>query len=87
MFDTDPRDLAATLSQMEHLARERTNFNQVEAKEKFKEFVRRDRRFDEYNADALVARVTECKSHGAVLDLDDPRLKGLPPRPLEKNYW
>jgi hypothetical protein len=44
MFDNDPRDLAATLTQMERLSRERTNFNQVEAKEKFKEFVRRDRR-------------------------------------------
>jgi hypothetical protein len=68
---------------MERLSRERTNFNQVEAKEKFKEFVRRDRRFDDYDPDALVSRVTDCRSCGAILDLDDPRLKGQPARPLD----
>jgi hypothetical protein len=87
MFENDPRDLARTLTEMEKLSRERTNFNSVEAKEKFKEFLQRDRRFDGFDQDQLVARVQECRSCGAVLDLDDPRLRGREARPLERSRW
>lgn len=83
MFGNDPRDLAQTLTQMERLSRERANFDQTEAREKFKDFLETDRRFDEYDKNALVARVMECRSNGAILDLDDPRLKGREARPLD----
>ena len=82
MFGDEPKDLYATLSQMERLSRERTNFDQMAAREKFKEFLERDRRFDDFDKDRLVARVQECRSCGATLDLDDPRLKGGEARPL-----
>ena len=68
---------------MERTSREKTNFDQVAAREKFKEFLERDRRFDEFDKDRLVARVQECRSCGAVLDLEDPRLKGREARPLD----
>ncbi len=87
MFGDDPRDLCAALSQMEQIARQRSNFNQLEAKQQFKTFLHNDRRFDLYDADKLVDRVMLCKSNGAVLDLDDPQLRGLPPRPLDRSGW
>jgi hypothetical protein len=87
MFGTDHRDLAQTLTQMERLARERSNFDQNEAKGKFREFLQGDRRFDPYDKDRLIDRVMECRSNGAVLDLSDPRLMGLEPRPLERSRW
>ena len=42
MFRNDPRDLAATLSEMEYRARQLSNFNQVEAKQKMQEWVAND---------------------------------------------
>jgi hypothetical protein len=57
MFGKDQRDLAATLSQMESLARQKTNFNQIEAKAKMAEWLAHDRRFDAYDAQRLIERV------------------------------
>ena len=54
MFGTDARDLAATLTQMERTSREKTNFDQFAAREKFQEFLDHDRRFDEFDKDRLV---------------------------------
>lgn len=87
MFDNDMRGKLQTLAQMERLSRERTNFNQPAALEKFKGYLRSDRRFDEYDPDALVKYVQHSLNCGAVIDLDDPRLKGQEARPLERNYW
>jgi hypothetical protein len=87
MFGNDTKDMMAALATMERLSRERTNFNQLAAKEKLKEFLQSDRRFDQFDKDALVSRVMHCRSNGACLDLDDPRLKGGEARPLERNYW
>ena len=86
MFTNHPNDLAKTLGEMERTARDRCNFNQVEAREKLKEFIQRDRRFDQYDKDALVSRVMLCRSNGASLDLDDPQLKGQEPRPLDRRW-
>ena len=44
-FDSDHRDLAATLSAMERESRERTQFNQIEAKQKMKAWLAQDSRF------------------------------------------
>lgn len=84
MFDNDPKDLAATLSAMHKTALEKSNYDRNEAKQRFKLFVQTDRRFDDFDKDALTDRVAECKSNGAVLDLEDPRLRGLPHRPLDR---
>ena len=85
MFDRDKKDLAATLNWMESQARERTQFNQPEARKKMAEFLANDRRFDGYDPAKLIDRVHQCKSYGAVLDLEDPALlKGGSPRPLSR---
>ena len=75
MFDTDPKDLARTLGEMESVARTRSNFNQVELKQKFQEFLKRDLRFAGFDHGRLVDRVMEAKSCGRTLDLDDPFLR------------
>jgi hypothetical protein len=85
MFSNDPRDLCATLTQMQRTALERANFNQIDAKEKFREFLAHDTRFGEFDTDRLINRVSECRSNGAVLDLDDPYLqKNGEKRPLSR---
>lgn len=86
MYGYDPKDLAATLTHMARVAYERSNCNQVEAKEKFKAFLGNDKRFTAFDPNALAERVWECKSNGAVLDLDDPRLMGGEARPLERRW-
>ena len=87
MFRNDPRDLAATLAEMEYRARQLTNFNQVEAKGKMQEWIANDRRFDGYDHQRLVERVQLSKSNGACLELDDPQLKkGGQPRPLDRRW-
>jgi hypothetical protein len=86
MFSNDKRDLAVALSQMETLARQKTNFNQPEAKEKMREWLENDRRFDSYDPDRLIERVRNCKYRGMSWDtLDDPQLfRGGEPRPLDR---
>ena len=86
MYGDDERDKIAALAEMERLSRVRTNFDQVAARETFKSYLNADRRFDEFDKDALVSRVQECRSCGAILDLDDPRLRGQPARPLDRRY-
>ena len=86
MFDKDPRDLTATLAEMEYRSRVTTNFTQSEAREKMTQWLSQDRRFDDFDKDKLVQRVQECRQAGAVLDLDDPVLKGQERRPLDKRY-
>lgn len=86
MFDNTERDMAQTLTQMQRLALERSHWDQNEAKERFKNFLSVDRRFDAFDKDALIDRVNECRSNGAVLDLDDPRLRGGEARPLERRW-
>lgn len=86
MHGNDPRDLAATLTNMHRTAIERARWDQNEAKEIMRSYLHTDRRFDHYNADRLIERIQECRSNGAVLDLDDPRLKGQDPRPLERRW-
>jgi hypothetical protein len=86
MFDTTEKDLARTLTEMHKVALERARWDQNEAREVFKQYLSADRRFDQYDKDVLTRRVQECRSNGAVLDLDDPRLKGGEARPLERRY-
>ena len=87
MFGDGDMDKKAALATMARLSIERCNFNQIEAKEKFKEYLQSDRRFDQFDKDALASRVMLCRSNGAVLDLDDPQLKGGERRPLDRSNW
>jgi hypothetical protein len=82
MFSDDPRDLARTLGEMEKEARVSSNFNQLDAKEKMREFLSHDRRFAEFDHGRLIERVMESRSCGRTLDLDDPFLRGGQKRPL-----
>jgi hypothetical protein len=87
MFGKDQRDLAVTLTRMADLAREKTNFNQNEAKQKMAEWLQTDRRFDDYDPERLIERVNQCRYNGAVLDLSDPQLqRGGQPRPLDRRW-
>jgi hypothetical protein len=87
MFGNDPRDLARTLSEMETQARQSSNYNQVEAKQKLAEWLAHDRRFDAYDTNRLIERVQLHKYNGAVLELDDPQLfKGGQPRPGDRRW-
>jgi hypothetical protein len=86
VYGDSQRDKISALTEMERLSRVRSNFDQVAARETFKGYLQADRRFDEFDKDALIARVQECRQCGAVLDLDDPRLKGGEARPLERRY-
>ena len=82
MFGNDPRDLARTLSEMEKYAREKSHFDQIEAKGKFREYLAQDSRFSAFDYDRLIERVMEARSCGRTLDLDDPFLRGKEKRPL-----
>jgi hypothetical protein len=83
MFSDDPRDLAPTLGEMEKEARVSSDFNQLDAKEKMREFLSRDTRFARFDHPRLIERVMEARSCGRTLDLDDPFLqRGGTKRPL-----
>jgi hypothetical protein len=87
MFGKDPRDLARTLSEMERIARDKCNANQIEAKRTMVEWLQNDRRFDGFDAQRLTDRVHLHKHRGAVLELDDPQLqRGGQPRPLDRKW-
>jgi hypothetical protein len=69
------------------LAREKTNFNQSEAKERMRSWLQDDRRFDPYDPARLIERVNQCRYNGAVLDLSDPQLlKGGELRRLDRKW-
>ena len=85
VYGKDERDLAVTLTRMSDLARERSNFNQHEAKETMAKWLADDRRFDSFDKQRLIERVQDCRYRGAVLDLTDPQLQlGGSPRPLDR---
>jgi hypothetical protein len=87
MFGTDERDLCATLTEMHRRARDRSNY-QVEAQQRLEEWIRQDRRLDDYDAARLAQRVNTCLQSGPVLQLDAPELKkGGEPRPLDRSRW
>ena len=60
VYGKDERDLAVTLTRMSDLARERSNFNQNEAREKMAEWLKSDRRFDSFDPARLIERVQDA---------------------------
>jgi hypothetical protein len=87
MYGNDPRDLTAALRQMAQTSVDVSWGNKIEAAQKMEKWLEQDRRFDSFNKRALVERTMLCRYNGAVLDLDDPELRGLPPRPLKLSQW
>jgi hypothetical protein len=88
MFDSNERDLCATLSEMHRRARDRSNYNSIEAERKLAEWIQQDRRLDPYDAARLAQRVNTCLQSGAVLELDAPELlRGGERRPLDRSNW
>jgi hypothetical protein len=74
-YDANGKDMALTLSEMQRQALNKCNGNQIQATEYVRQWVQQDRRFDQYNAEALVSRAEQCRTSGAVMNLeDDPSL-------------
>jgi hypothetical protein len=87
VFAKDERDMCQTLQEMHREAYQRSNCNQIDAVKVMAGYIRQDKRFEQYDPAALAERVRQCRSNGAVIDLTDPVLRGLEPRPLERSRW
>jgi hypothetical protein len=80
MFDNNEKDLQATLKLMYAEARDRSDFNQIEADQKLRTWLANDSRFANYDSGKLVEHLKEHVGHGAKLQLDEPKLMKSPPR-------
>jgi hypothetical protein len=87
MFGPDDRDKLEALSAMARISVDKCFGNKIEAAQKMREWLSYDRRFEGYDLGKLVDRTMLCRSNGAKLELDDPELRGLPPRPLSRSRW
>jgi len=89
MYDPNEKDMLAALGSMARTSVDRCWGNKVEARQKMKEWLAYDRRFERYDPDKLVDRVMLSRSNGAVVELfDGPELvKGGSPRPLQRSKW
>jgi hypothetical protein len=87
MFDRNDREMCQTLSQMHTEAIQKARWNQHDAQRLMTQWIAQDRRFEGYDPHAVAERVRTCKSNGAVLELDDPTLRGQPARPLDRSRW
>jgi hypothetical protein len=83
MFGPDDADLARRLIEMERVARDRCFGNQVEARERLRQWLKQDRSCDQFDHDRLISRIQEVTSCARSFDLDDPYLqRGGSKRPL-----
>jgi hypothetical protein len=87
MFSGDDRDRLQALAEMARISIARANGNRIEGKEMMKTWLDHDRRFDDFDKDRLVDRTLLNRYNGAVIDLTDPELRGLQPRPLTRSRW
>jgi hypothetical protein len=88
MHGRDEKDMLAALGSMARTSVDRCFGNKVEARERMKEWLAYDRRFEGYDPDRLVDRVMLSRSNGAVVELDDPALmRGGTRRPLDRSGW
>jgi hypothetical protein len=85
MFADNERDKLQYLGWAANEAMNRCLSNRIEARQLMAQWIKQDRRFDGLDPTKLAHRVDELRSNGAKLDLTDPRLRGLPPRPLERD--
>jgi hypothetical protein len=82
MLDNNERDKLQFLYWAGETAIKRTFSNHNEAKKLVAGWVAQDRRFDGLDPVKLAERVDQYQSCRARIDLDDPRLKNQPARPL-----
>jgi hypothetical protein len=83
MFNNDPKDLARTISEMQRQALNACNGNQIEAAGQIQRWIENDRRFDQFHSERLARRAEQCRTSGAMLNLnDDPSL--LKERPANR---
>jgi hypothetical protein len=85
VFANNDRDKLQYLGWAANEAMKRTCSNRIEARQLLAGYIRQDRRFDGLDPAKLAQRVDELRSNGAQLDFTDPRLRGLPPRPLQRD--
>ena len=85
MYSNSEHDVKRSLGLMAQDALRRCCNNRVEAKEVMARSIRNDRRLDGYDPDVLSRRVLEVYYSAGTIDLADPRLKGQPARPLERD--
>lgn len=90
MYGDSERDLMQTLNSMANEALQRNYSNRIAAREDMAAAIKNDRRFDRFNASVLARQYEQARNCGAVLKLDDPRLRaeGGQARPLSLDtYW
>lgn len=85
MYGNSQRDLMLTLNSMAEAALRRNWNNRLQAREDMAHAIKNDRRFDRFDPSVLARRHEEARNCGAILHLGDPRLRGLPARPLERD--
>ena len=62
MFGNNLRDMKNAIEEMERQSRVRSCFNGNEAKQKFREYLAADRRFDAFDHERLIDRTQECRN-------------------------
>jgi hypothetical protein len=88
MYGPDEKDMLAALGSMARTSVDRCWGNKIEARERMKQWLSYDRRFEGYDPDRLVDRVMLARSNAAIVELDDPELiRGGSPRPLQRSKW
>jgi hypothetical protein len=72
MFNKSHNDIVRTLGTMIRSATEECRFNEPAAIEKVAEWVKQDRRFDQYDPRYVAREAFDAKNHGRTLQLDRP---------------
>ena len=85
MYGDSERDKLQALGAMAVEALEKNFCNRVAARETLVKFISQDARFSALDPVKLAERVDLARSNGSRVDLSDPRLRGLPARPLERD--
>jgi hypothetical protein len=72
MFNKTPRDLVRTLDMMRDRSIEECRYNETAAIKQTAQWLKNDRRYDGYDADALAKEAFDAKNHGRQMNLDRP---------------
>ena len=74
MWRNNDADICRYLTEAHDFAIRECNHNRDAAKQKLQEFIRKDRRLDNMNANQLADAVERHRYNGSVIDLDALRL-------------
>jgi hypothetical protein len=83
MFGDDDSHKIQTLSRMISESFQLCQANQIEAHEKLKVMIARDRRFDGLDPGRLADKARECGQSGSRLNLEDPSLRRGSAKPAQ----